>query len=355
MATQKRIKDYQEEIIYLYQTKQYSINQIAKQYAVHPSTINRLLRQTVGIRPPGMSPEQKQAIYDAYQEGYSRREIAKRFHTDPSNISRILLREFQVQPELKRNVSPYEALIPAFISDYQQGLSASQIATKYQTTHNTVLKHLRQYKESIRNLEESKRSPDLNLEYFKTLTPEKIVQLGQLWAIGSLKNRHENQLILTVESSRKERLKEVLKGWSDLSYRNIGYNRTNSCILKIGSISLCQQFETWGIRRTYPICLKPNDPNFWKGYLSLKIGFHRNSLYIGMPKGFDPSFKEDLIQFLSSLGIESEAIRYRQQGINLFKKSEVLKLLTFAPQLLTQLPSEQQSPYWKSITNNSSI
>lgn len=349
MSAPVRLKDYQEEVINLYQIHEWSINRIAKHFSVHHSTVNRFLKQTVGVRPVGMTPEQKQAIYEAYQNGYSRREIAKRFNTDASNVSRILLREFGVQPGIHRNPSPYQALIPLFISDYQQGLSASQIAAKYQTTHNTVLKHLRQYKESIRSLEEIKRLPDLNLEYFHHLTPEKIFQLGQIWAIGSLRTKREYQLVLSIDSARDHRLEEVVAGWADISSRCLHYNQTNSCALKIGSISLCQQFEQWGIRQTYPQCLEPNHPEFWKGYLSLKTGFHRNSLYIGMSKGFEDSFKQELFNFLCSLGIEAEAIHCRRHGFSIFRKGEVLKVLAFMPQLLKQVPQEELNPYWEAF------
>lgn len=351
MTKLSRLYDEQTQIHRLYQDEQYSINQLAKTYQVHPSTMNRFLRKTIGVRATGLSEKQKQALYEAYQSGYSRREIACRFHTDVSNVSRILLRDFGVQPEKNRNVSPFEALIPSFIADYQSGLSASQIASKYQTTHNTVLKHLRKYEESIRGLEESKRPTDLNLTFFHQLTPEKIKQLGQIWAIGSLKRNHEHLLVLTIETSRQNKLDTVTRGWLEPQARIIQHNNSGSSVLRVGSIALCEQFNAWGIRQTYPTCLSPQDPHFWEGYFSLKVGFHKRSLYIGLPKGFDPSFKEVLIDFLVQLGLSKDSLRSRQQGISIFKKSEVQLFLTAYPQLLDELPSEKQSDYWQSFTH----
>lgn len=349
MTKLAHLHDKQEQIIRLYQDEQVSINQLAKQYGVHSSTMNRFLRKRVEIRKPGLSNEQKQALYEAFQAGSSRRELATRFHTDVSNVSRILLRDFGVQPEVSRKASPFEALIPLFIADYQAGLSASQIATKYQTTHNTVLKHLRKYEESIRDLEESKRPSDLSLTYFNQLSPKKIKQLGQLWAIGSLKLAHENLLVLTIETSREHELKAITQGWLAVDERSIQKNTSGSSILRVGSIALCQQLNTWGIRQTYPTCLSPQNKNFWEGYFSLKVGFHKRSLYIGLPRGFEDSFRNELIHFLVHLGLSKEALSYRQQGISIFKKSEVQKILQAYPDLRPAQDSETLSDYWKSL------
>lgn len=349
MNASSRLYEEQEKITDLYLNQQVSINQLAKLYQLHPSTMNRFIRKTIGIRSYGMSSEQKQAIHEAYQSGYSRREIACRFQTDVSNVSRILLRDFGIQPEKSRNSSPYEALIPSFIADYQAGLSASQIALKYQTTHNTVLKHLRKYEESVRTIEESKRPTDLNLTYFQQLTPEKTKQLGQIWAIGSLKLNHEHLLVLTIDRSHQNGLEVVTQGWLDLQHRSIQQTNSGSSVLRVGSVALCQQFKGWGIRQTYPSCLSPHNPHFWEGYFSLKVGFHKRSLYIGLPRGFEDSFRDDLIEFLVQQGISKDSLSYRGQGISLFKKAEIQKILARYPSLLQSQSEDKLSSYWQTF------
>lgn len=349
MKPVSQIKPFESEIIYLYTMKEWSINRIAKKFSVSPSSVNRLLRKSVGIRPAGMTPEQKEWIYTAFQTGYSRREIAKRMGTDASNISRILLNEFGIQPETKNNVSPFETLIPLFIQDYQNGLSASQIAKKYQTTHNTVLKHLRKQKESILNIEEVKRASDLKVDYFDQLEPKKMRQLGQLWAIASVRDQGSQQLILTLETDRQHRFREIMDGWADPTNRRVELNQTNSCSIKIGSVSLCQKLEQWGIKRQYPTCLRKREAVFWEGYLSLKAGFHKNSLYIGIPKGFEDSFKEELKDFLISLGVQSEAIRLQPRSVAIFQKKENRKLVQQLPDLWKEVDTSTLNPYWQSV------
>ena len=143
----------------------------------------------------------------------------------------------------------------------------------------------------------------------------------------------------------------MTRGWLEPQARIIQHTNSGSSVLRVGSIALCEQFNAWGIRQTYPTCLSPQDPHFWEGYFSLKVGFHKRSLYIGLPKGFEPSFKEALIDFLVQLGISKESLSSRQQGISIFKKSEVQTFLAAYPQLLAKLPLEKQSDYWQSFVH----
>ena len=343
MIKKNKVADYEAEIIHLYTNEKWSISQIARHLGFSPPAINRFLRQKVELRKQGFSDEQKQQILHYYEAGYSKREIARRMDTDAPNISRILLYHFGIQPEpAKGAVSPFKDLIPLFIKDYQSGMSASQIASKYNASHNTVLKHLRIHSQAIKSREEVARRNDLSLDYFNELTDEKIYQLGQLWASATIRKKDAPQVVVTVDCAKEHLFYDAIKGLVDASQRRVERTSGNSLVLKIGSISLCKQFEEWGLRKDYPTLLSKNEKLFWEGYFSIKLSIHRQSIYIGIPKAYSSEFHQTLIDYLTEIGITPSAIHYKVNAIVISRKPECQTFINAFPNAFKNFNIEEQ-------------
>lgn len=190
----------QEEWKELYESGM-SYTAIGKQYNVHYTTVQNVLKNVVIPRPKQRYIHLLDEWIELYvQHEWSINQIGDKYKIDPTTISKYLK---EAGLELRRKYekpSPFDKNIPKWIEKYKSGKSLKQIADEYDTSPQIVHKHIKD-KVKMRDYEETSREYSINHpDYFQKIdTHEKAYWLGIWYGTGFIHKgmgSYESSLVL---------------------------------------------------------------------------------------------------------------------------------------------------------------
>ena len=142
----KRIDLPMEEIISYYQSGS-TPKQLADKYGVSEGTIrHRLKKNGVKLRPPRIINLPMEEIISEYESGMNAYQLADKYGVTSSTI-RSRLRENGVKIRPPRNVKRIDLPMEEIISEYQSGMTLTQLAEKYGVSITTIYKRLKKNRE----------------------------------------------------------------------------------------------------------------------------------------------------------------------------------------------------------------
>lgn len=125
-----------------------STRQLAKKYKLAKKTVQDYLnRNNISLRPPCISPfskKEEQIICKEYVSGHNTPQLSKKYKVSPQTISDILKRNNIVprsSGDSKRKFSKKEEQI--ICNDYLNGLSSIKLSKKYNVNKTTILRILK--------------------------------------------------------------------------------------------------------------------------------------------------------------------------------------------------------------------
>ena len=131
-----------------------------------------------------MTMEVKSKIIEMYQLGTGSDTIAKQIGVSSNSILKFLKRSgIERRPIGRKKIQIEDE--PKIVEMYQRGMSAPEIAEKFNVEHTMILRYLEKNGVERRNGEESHRTYEINKDLFDIIdTQEKAYLLGFIYADG---------------------------------------------------------------------------------------------------------------------------------------------------------------------------
>lgn len=267
----KDLRKYKEEFIKLYK-EGYSLRKIGELYGVSKTSVKRYVEEGCEIRQKGLTDEQKEKSKELYLEGLTVSAISKEIGCPDATLRRYLSTEFGVVSST--GYKKYEHIKNDIISDYESGLSATEVAKKYKVARQTVMNYVAESKVEARTYSETSRVYDMNEDYFAQIDKHKSWILGLVFAKGRLDSHPGNKFLdISVYESRAEILDAITKELYKNGCPNLGMV-DNTLRLRVSSSKLYDTLNSFGIynKSDYKKMSLPKEVDiisFWKGCLTV--------------------------------------------------------------------------------------
>lgn len=192
-----------------------------------------------------MLQENYEDILNYKQQGMLNDEIGEIYGVSKSSITRL----FQANGIFSRNLMDKEVCTPLIIDDYQSGMTMTEIAEKYHTSHETTSLILKENNINIRPA--YKTIYTLNEHYFDIIdTPEKAYILGMLAADGCV---CKYNITISLQENDKDILEKInicVGSNRPLSYidkQSKGLRDKNAYVLNITNKHMANTLKDIGI------------------------------------------------------------------------------------------------------------
>ena len=292
--SKKGYRQYQDEFIRKYKAGM-SVRGIAEEYEISKNIVSKYIREKMPLKPKNKASEHKEEVYSLYLKGWTISSLSDKFEVSCSTISNILRKEYGVK--IIKN-KKYEHLVKDFIKDYNEGLSAENIAKKYEVSRGTVLNYINEEGIESRSYSEAGRTYDVDEHYFDILTPEKAYTLGEYCASATIiQTTHAPSLQFCLPCREKDTILRLANHISNKSEDHFELdNKVEVYKLRINSKILCDKLEEYGFngninnKLLYEIGIIHD---FYKGLFKNIVAFRDRTISFGKTR-FNSSIKEYL-------------------------------------------------------------
>lgn len=301
-------RQYQEEWKQLYE-EGVTLTEIGRRYGTSKGTVKNVLKDVVEFRPQSSFDAFADAWYDLYvNQGWTKADIARKHHTHTSTVSNVL-RKKGILPERQKKARKYDDLLPAFIREYQEGMSLNEIAVKHNVDIKIVHTYLQNEGIVFRTITEATRKYPINEHYFDVLdSDEKAFHLGVVFGKGFLQqNIYSSFLDVSIHQKRKDLIESLVQALQPDSQEHINKENVTHRFI---SVPLYQTLSQYGLEdNTIKNIPSERVTAFCKGYLSVK-------LYVTEKSEWRVKAKKEILEILRkwfSEVIPASAISIRQE------------------------------------------